>query len=857
MKIKLSDLALLTIFLVGAGPVGHLVAADPAPAPVALVDGMPPSSAVGAGASLPLLLRGLDCPYRVLYVTAHPDDEDSAVIAWLVHGLGVEVRLLTLTRGEGGQNEIGPELFDALGVLRSRELEAARRIDGASQRFARAFEFGYSFSVEETFEKWHRESILRDVVRELREFQPDVLLTMPTEGAGGGQHHQASARIAGEAFTVAATERWPELGPPHRTRRWFEQVWGTDELDRTCAIDNSVRDPLLGASYAELALRAQAAHKCQGMARLSEAFPQSASRWRWVRAADEEPSSVESFFADLSPGSTIRELQRIAELRSRVAAARAALVVDRPDSTREPLLRVWDYLADPTTREVLRPVVRETLVARTGAALQLALGVATAARAATPIVAAGAGVDVRLSVVNGGERALVVRGSVRGPAGVRTRLTEFELPAGQTRHVRSALTLPPVNELASSLPVALPRRADLAAEGSYRNPAWCAFWFQPEVDVDGRTIALPPRRVEAERFATADSSVVLTDLFVVPDPSIRPVRSPIVLLPGRPARVELWVSSVTGGAVEVGVDAPRGWSVPPPIEITTRRGGHERRVTFVLEPVTASTPSSGKVAAWARHQGVDPVSRTGYRWIEYPHVRAGALLEVAESELILLDDCSVPSEQRVAYVTGVGDEVPAALDTLGITWHALDEGELSVGALDRFDVILVGVRAYKVREDLRAATAQLQAWMERGGRLVVQFQKFEFNDGVASSPFAPFPGAAVSSRRVTVEESPVTARIPGHPLLSTPNSLGASDWDGWVQERGLYFLEVSDERYEDLLTLEDPWPYNAGPRGGALVHARVGRGGWVYVGLGLFRQLPAGVPGAYRLLANLLAPLPE
>jgi hypothetical protein len=264
-----------------------------------------------------------------------------------------------------------------------------------------------------------------------------------------------------------------------------------------------------------------------------------------------------------------------------------------------------------------------------------------------------------------------------------------------------------------------------------------------------------------------------------------------------------------------------------------------------LQPVT--------VEARAFHSGEADTSHTGYLKIEYPHIRPGALLQEARVQVVPFA-CQVVDDVRVGYVEGAGDRVLEAMERIGLVAELLGPDELLDEPLDDFDVIVTGIRAYKVREDLKSAHARLLEWIEKGGTLLVQYNKFEFNaENEESSPFAPFPGTLVGRRRVTVEESPVVVRDPLHPVFVEPNQITEADWQGWVQERGLYFLDFTDPRYQDLLELEDPWPYNDGPQGGSLVYAPLGGGEWVYVGVGLFRQLPAAVPGAYRLLANLIA----
>ena len=376
-----------------------------------------------------------------------------------------------------------------------------------------------------------------------------------------------------------------------------------------------------------------------------------------------------------------------------------------------------------------------------------------------------------------------------------------------------------------------------------------------------------PFVVSCQELDASFPSVIYSDPHVVPDPSVRVAESalavPRVIRDGDDraeysATVDAFVSSLAGGDVEVRARAPRGWSVEPEsVTVPTSPGGIEQVARFQVSSVDAADVSgpfplvlevrragAGEAAAW---------SSQGYRRIEYPHIRPAALLERAEIRCVPFV-CEVEGGLRVGYVDGVGDKIPAAFHTLGVPLQRLGREDLLEGDLTRFDVIMTGVRAYKVREDLAAAQSRLMEWVDGGGVLLVQYNKFEFNAGNGeSSPFAPFPGTLVGRRRVTVEESPVVVNHPEHPVLASPNELGERDWSGWVQERGLYFLDFDDPRYLDLVTLQDPWPYNAGEKGGALVAAPYGDGTWAYIGVGLFRQLPAGVPGAYRLLANLLA----
>lgn len=807
--------------------------------------------------ALPLLLRSLAESHRLLYVTAHPDDEDAGLLVKLRHVDGVETALLTLTRGEGGQNEIGTELFHALGVLRSRELEAAGAYTGATQLFSRAYEFGYSFSVEETFEKWNREEILRDVVQVIRSFRPDVVLTMWPEGPGGGQHHQASAQIATDAFHAAATDRWPELGEPHQAARLFHQLGGEAPagVHRRCDIPLGDYDPLLGASDEEMGLASRAQHKCQGMARLSDPYPRRVSRWQWAFPAGSEAVVLSDFFDGLP-----QVIDAVTPLRRRAETIAETLQPERPDLIVPDVLDLYgdivDVLNRPSDPTTLARLL--TLRLRAAEALRIASGLRVAARADARFVAAGGEVGVALTFENHGRSPLdveVARDSLFVVGESRRRTVVVALKPGERRVVD--VRVPIAKGSAPTIPVPVPAHASRLNGRADTAPHWRAFTFDVRFRIDGsRPVRPAPIPLRHEERREGLPGVFEADVHVVPDPSVWPVLERVAMPspPGQPRThaVEFHVSSIDGGDVDVRLTVPEGWRVEPPaVRLPTRAGGlATTTATFAVTAPEGAPPA--RLAAAARYAGAAPVSRHGVQIVDYPHIRPGALLNEAVVTAVPFS-CAVPRDVRVAYVEGSGDRTREAMERLGLSVTPLTRSDLLEGALDGFDVIMTGVRVAKVREDFKAAFPRLRAWMEAGGTLITQYNKFEFNDGrTDASPFAPYP-ALVGNRRITVEEASVRVRHPDHPVFHRPNELGEDTWQGWVQERGLYFLDVADERYVDLVSMEDPWPKNAGVKGGALVTAPVGVGRWAYVGLGLFRQLPAAVPGAYRLLANLIA----
>ncbi len=837
--------------------------------------------AIDDARELALVLRKLDQTRRVLYVTAHPDDEDAGLLARLVHRDGAEVALLTLTRGEGGQNEIGTELFDALGVLRGRELESAAAYTGVTQFFSRAFEFGYSFSVEETYEKWDEESILRDVVAVVREWRPDVVLTMLDDGPGGGQHHQASARLARRAFDVAATPQWPELGEPHAAARLFRQEWDPEaEIENEVRIPLGVVDPILGASYARVGLASRAQHKCQGMAATFEPLASRESRWRWAASRGEPLGDLPAFWAGL-PEPLVEDEQGPTafgrELAARVADVRAAYDPETPEDLVDPLISLWRVIhaARAGAEDATDRCRLDTLAERAAHAIGIAMGLDVVVRADRASVGPDAELTldvamrhrlarpVEVGLTLSGDVARALAGSADGdatgadPGDALARGTwRRSLAPGETR--RERVTLGTRADAEPTCARAVPRRGNAIAEAEaarFRRPRWTAFVARPTLFHGDDAIALPEVRVVHQTIDAELPTVREVDVHVVPDPGVRILADALAVpLSGDAdgvAEIDVEVTSLAGGVVAAGLDVPAGWSVSPGELTFALEPGEVERGRFTLE-VPRSSATTTTIGAWVRSEASGAVRRDGVQAIDYPHVRRAWLVRPAVSNVSTFP-CARASGLRVGYVDGAGDRTREAIETLGHAVDRLDSTTLLEGDLSDYDVIVTGVRAYKVRADLAAAQDRLVRWMDAGGVLVVQYNKFEFNDGRHDSPFTPYGAARVGRGRVTVEESPVQVNVPDHPVFITPNRLGEADWSGWVQERGLYFLETDDPRYVDLLTLEDPWPYNAGPRTGGLVHARVGHGHWVYVGVGLFRQLPSGVPGAYRLLANLLA----
>jgi LmbE family N-acetylglucosaminyl deacetylase len=843
-------------------------------------------------AGLALALRKLDAGATFMHTTAHPDDEDNGLLVLMSRGRGLRTALLTTTRGDGGQNQIGTELFEALGILRTEELMAMHRLDGAEQYFTRAYEFGYSFSVEETLDKWGKEEILGDIVRLIRTVRPDVIVCLPLGGAGGGQHHQTSARLTKEAFRAAADpNRFPEqiaLGlRPWQPLKLYSRVWReiresespSVDASKVVSIDTGLYDPVLGRSAHQMGMEARSHHRCQSMTQLRGLPGEHFSRWVLedsvipVTAPEKDlfdgvamglarfedfVKGEESKATFLSPG--------LEAIERHVQSAKASFDVQAP----------WKAL--PHLRDGLTAVRRLLDEVRSsglsdGARFELAHRLS---RREQDFVAAlglahGLGFDAianRGEVVPGSQFLVDVHLINRSPEPLTVRSVGLALPEGWKEIAKS--TLP--GELQAHQKVEARFEVSVASDAELSRPYWQR---NPDADrydlVEPRHFGLPatPPAVRAVvAFESGDVEAVLekpvqhryngpwvgeekqAEVAVLPRLSLT-LTPPVVVAPlglenrTRAVSVNVVHKGSEPGEGSVRLEVPPGFAVSPSeAKLAFRREDEAVTVKFEVTPPAGVRAGAHAIRAVASLGGKD--YREGFQTIAYHHIHTRHLFRPAEARFRALDLKVEPV--TVGYVMGVGDDVPDAIRQLGAELTLLGEKELAEADLSRWDIIITGIRAYASREDLRAYNHRLLDYVENGGTLFVQYNRQEWD----LAQWGPYP-SKISQNRITVEEAPIRILHPSHALFTSPNPVSEADWKGWVQERGTYFLGERDERYRDLLASEDPWEYNQGEKRGMLVEARYGKGRWIYCGLTLFRQLPEGVPDAYKLLANILA----
>lgn len=786
-------------------------------------------------ASLQVLLDRLQVLGTVLYVAAHPDDENTAVLAAFAQGSKVRSAYLAMTRGGGGQNLIGRELGDGLAAIRTQELLAARRLDGAEQYFTRCVDFGFSKTPEETLAIWGHDAALADVVWTIRRLRPDVIITRfsPTRGGTHG-HHTASAMLALEAFKAAADPRaFPEQLSQVRPWQAKRILWNSfrpqAERDALKAgqyltLDVGRFDPVLGKSYAELAAESRSQHQSQGFGDV----PTRGTRVEWFEPLDGAPAPKDFFEGvDLTWG----RVPGSAPVAALLAQARRAYRPEDPSAALALLLQAKAAL-EKVPPDPWVDVKRAELVE----AIRAASGLWAEAIVDRPAAAPGEEVAVAATLVSRLAPGITFRSLVLdGTEYPQGQALEPNRPSTQSRSLRIPRDAPITQPCWLGAGQAPPSPLAGLPEGP---AAWRAT-FRLEAQGVPFELTVPVQYrfrdpVRGERYQPFTvTPAVLVDL-----------TEPVQILgdaSSRAFRVEI----AAGGGPASGriiLKAPRGWTVKPTeFPFALEKAGEVKEVWAALTP--PATPSDGFLTALvATPEGAAPaLSRVR---IDHPHIPLQTLFHPARARVVHLD--LKRDGRRIGYVMGSGDDIPDMLRPLGYQVDLLGDEALAGGDLSAYDAIVVGIRAFNTRPRLLQLKDRLLDYVARGGTEVVLYN---VEQGAATQALGPYP-FKVSRDRVTEETAKVTFLAPDHPALNFPNRITQADFEGWVQERGLYFARDWDPRYTPILAMADT---GEEPMKGSLIVAGHGKGHFVYTGLAFFRQLPDGVPGAYRLFANLLA----
>ena len=832
-------------------------------------------------------IERLQTTASVLHTGAHPDDEDSAFLARTARGDHARVGYLALNRGEGGQNIIGPELFDALGVIRTEELLQARRLDGGRQFFTRTFDYGFSKSRAEAAAKWNERDTLGDMVRIIRMFRPLVIYSRfsgtPADGHG---HHQLAGYLTPLAFKAAADpkefpEQLREGLRPWQAKKLYRGVGFRPDPANPASIEvqTGVVDPVIGRSYSEIAAEGRSQHKSQEMGSIEPLGP-SASGLLRLETLVQAPAQEKSIFEGID--TTVPGLAALAglpadalrpELQAMDAAARKALADYQALKPAALVPTLADGLRATRAARAALKSLQAGADAKADADFLLAFKEDDFVDALTR--AAGVVVDPLAdeeTAIPGGAVNVDVRTFAATPADVKIGEAALHAPAGwrieaaaperagrgggpgfrreiATSDTRYRVAVPADAPLTEPYFLRLPRQGDRyqwpdnAPKGLPFDPPLLTASVAMEIGGQAITVTKPVQY----RYGDRIRGELRRDVNVVPAVSVG-LDSRLLIVPiGTAGQQHLVVRAASFSPQPVSgtlrLRLPAGWTATPaeaPFTLTSK--GDKTSTSFVVTPPARRTPGNVDITAEAV-VGSQTFARD-MQVIAYPHIQTHRIYWASTATAEVLDLRVAPV--KVGYIMGSGDQVPDALRRMGVDVTMINEEMLTTGDLSRFDTIVVGVRASEARPDFVANNGRLLQYMQNGGTMIVQYQQGDYE----ARNLPPYPVQAPTNSRVTDETAPVKILAPQHPVFTFPNHITTADFDGWVQERDLYAFNTFDAKYTPLLETMDP---GEPAQNGGEVYAQVGKGQYVYTSYSWFRQLPAGVPGAYRQFANLIS----
>ncbi len=787
-------------------------------------------------------LKKLNVLGNVLYLAAHPDDENTRLIAYMANKELVNTAYLSLTRGDGGQNLVGSELREGLGVIRTQELLAARRIDGSKQFFTRANDFGYSKTAEETLTIWDRKRVLHDMVAVIRQFRPDVIITrFPPDGRGGHGHHTSSAILAKEAFDLAADknayreqlkdlEIWQTKRLLINTGRWWNKDI-TANSEGVVTIDVGQYNSVLGQSYNEIAALSRSNHKSQGFGATgsrgeqieyleylkgdkaeNDLFENIDMTWGRVKGTKQVQELITKSIANYDPNTPEKSIQELIIIKSTLNKLKSGF---------------WK------TKKLQE--VDQLIVQCSGLYLE--------AVADGYYTSPGQIVTLDIEAINRSSGAVSLK-RIWSETVMIDSVLDLSLIKNKNNRFKTTMAIP--SSMPYSQPYWLVNKAK--SEGTYsindrdagKGENDPAIVIKAEVSIENQQMTLEIPVIY--KWNDPVKGELYRPLYVIPPVSIN-VSDPVLIFRKNQTReVNVIVKS---GKDELSTMIrpiiPKGWQVTPQeVKVDLEKMGEEQQLVFkVTSPNVQETINLNFEAM------IDGKTYSkGLMEIDYGHIPSQIILTDAAAKLVNIDVTIVGS--KIGYIHGAGDVVPQGLRNIGYQVDELENGSINLENLKQYDAIVLGIRAVNTNERLPYYMDDLMEYTHQGGTLVMQYNT---RHRLKTQEFSPYP-IKLSRDRVTLETAEVRILTPDHAVLNTPNKITSQDFDGWVQERGLYFPGEWDDKYAAVLSSNDP---DEDPKDGSLLVVTYGKGYYVYTGLSFFREIPAGVSGAYRLLANIVS----
>jgi LmbE family N-acetylglucosaminyl deacetylase len=795
-------------------------------------------------------LQKLNFLGSALYIAAHPDDENTRLISYLANEVKAETAYLSITRGDGGQNLIGTEIRELLGVLRTQELLGARRIDGGQQFFTRAIDFGYSKHPDETLKIWNREEVLSDVVRIIREFQPDVIINRFDHRSPGSTHghHTSSAMLSYTAFDLANDPKaYPDqlgrlkIWQPNRlffnTSWWFygsEEKFKAADKSNMLNFDVGVFYPMLGSSNNEIAALASSQHLSQGFGRLSTRGSENEYlellKGELPKNKNNLFDGIDTSWSRIAGGETVGKI---------LYAVERNFDFKNPQQHLPELIRAHqalNSLPDGHWKKIKLKELENIIEDVCGLYLEVST--------VDPFSFGGGTMKIKMEAINRSKANIVLQAIEINNDPIA--FNGSSLKENDDISFETAIEIP--DRIGYTAPywlmetgsLGMYRVADPNLIGKPETPR--AFTAKFDLVFNGYPITI--EKEIKYRYAKPDKGELYEPFDILPEATASFKDKVMIFSDGRPKDIPVTVKAYKDAAQgELQLQLPEGWQV----DLKTRpfniaKKGDQQILNFTITP--PNFEDEARIGSIIKIGGKEITKELVE--IKYDHIPKQSVLLPSEAKVVRLDIRKIGND--IGYIMGAGDDVPTSLEQIGYDVHLIDPETITDGSLDRYDAVVTGIRAYNVVDALQFKQKYLLEYVKNGGNLIIQYN----TAGRWNKQFegiSPYP-LTLSNDRVTDENSPVAILAPEHPLIKFPNPIGENDFNGWVQERGLYFPEAWDATFTPILSMKDEGEQMLN---GSLLIAPYGKGNYIYTGLSFFRELPAGVPGAYKLFANMLS----